>query len=203
MKRDWAAVTVSLFAVVTVAMSLRPRVRESAEGMYWRSADAHYFPLPDGSRFTDTFQFAAYSEAALEGQKAPDFSLKDLKGKTVKLSGLRGKPVLIDFWATWCPPCRKELPHIQKIHQDLKSKGLVVLGITNEASADVSKFVAKQKMTFTVLLDPKNEASSRYKVEAIPRVLVVDKKGIVVADLLGLHSEQDLRAAVKKAGVAK
>jgi peroxiredoxin len=108
---------------------------------------------------------------------APDFALTDLEGKEVRLSDLRGKVVLIDFWATWCPPCREELPHIQRLHEQLESEGLVVLALaTDRDPAKVRSFVSHHGFTFTVLpVNPRVAAT--YRVRGIPTVYLVDREG--------------------------
>jgi peroxiredoxin/outer membrane lipoprotein-sorting protein len=131
---------------------------------------------------------------------APDFSLPDLAGETVKLSDLRGKVVVMDFWATWCGPCRVSLPYIQKLHDDLKGQGVVVLGIDlGEDAKTVLGFAEKNKMTFRVLLDEEDKISSLYRVSAIPHTVVVDQKGQVVKVHTGFVAGQEkvLRAEVE------
>ncbi len=129
---------------------------------------------------------------------APDFTLPDLAGQKVTLGSLRGKVVLLDFWATWCGPCRASLPHIQKLHDDLASKGLVVLGIDlGEDSQTVLDFVEKNKMTFRILLDEEDKVSPLYHVSAIPHTVIIDQKGQVVKLYTGVTPERELRGAVE------
>jgi len=118
----------------------------------------------------------------LTGKPAPDFSLKTVDGKDVKLSDLKGKVVLIDFWATWCGLCRESLPHLQHIseNKDLGDKGLVVLAINGEGNKEATrKFLEDNHYTFTVPLDDKNTASGSYWVAAIPTTVLVGRDGAV------------------------
>lgn len=131
---------------------------------------------------------------------APDFELKDLTGRTVKLSDLRGKVVVMDFWATWCGPCRLSLPHIQKLHEDLQDKGVVVLTIDlGEDAKTVLSYAEKNKMTLPVLLDEEDQVSPLYRVSAIPHTVVVDQKGQVVKVHTGFvpGQEKTLRSEVE------
>jgi peroxiredoxin/outer membrane lipoprotein-sorting protein len=153
-----------------------------------------FTPPPDAKEYTPQ------KEQNLEGQPAPDFSLQSLDGKTYKLSDLKGKVVLIDFWATWCGPCKEELPFIEKLHKEFSGKGLVVLGINDEDKATIQQFVNQQKLTFTNLLDSGAAVARAYKVNAIPRVILIDKDGKIVKDITGYSPENEkvLRELIEK-----
>jgi len=140
------------------------------------------------------------SKVNLEGKQAPDFSLKALDGKTYKLSDLKGKVVLLDFWATWCPPCREELPIIEKLHQEFKDKNLVVLGISNEDRQTIENFLKNNRLTFPILIDEREKVGKSYKVVAIPRVLLIDKTGKIRKDILGYNpkNEEILRELIER-----
>ncbi|HVP15298.1 MAG TPA: redoxin domain-containing protein [Terriglobales bacterium] len=156
----------------------------------------------------DTKEVPAFSSAAqqefvseLVGQKAPAFTLKDTKGQTVSLAAYRGRVVVLDFWATWCSPCRFEMPRIEKLHQELKSKGLVVMGVNTGESANVVKnFLAKNPYSFRILLDETGEVGGgKYKAEAIPTLVVVGKDGRIHSYFRGVTDEDRLRDAVSEA----
>ncbi|HLJ48561.1 MAG TPA: redoxin domain-containing protein [Bryobacteraceae bacterium] len=165
---------------------------------------------PDGSLFTFAPPERSTEVQALNipgerpnlaGRPAMDFTLKNLNGEKVTLSDLRGQVVLIDFWASWCGPCRHELPTIEKLHREYENKGLVVLGINDEDSGLAKKFLVKNEYTIPVLMDAKKEVAKAYGTRAIPTVVVVDKNGVIRAHFVGGRSEEQLRLALKSAGL--
>jgi peroxiredoxin/outer membrane lipoprotein-sorting protein len=134
------------------------------------------------------------------GTSAPDFTLPDANGHPVNLHDLRGKVVVVDFWATWCPPCRAEMPLLQQMHNELADKGLVVLGLdVGEDAETVTAFAKQQSYTFTLLLGAEPNVSARYFVEAYPTTFVVDRRGRIVFRELGGDSTAKLRSAVQSA----
>lgn len=126
-------------------------------------------------------------EIGLEvGQIAPDFELEALDGGTVKLSDLRGERVMINFWATWCPPCRAEMPDMQRFHEDTDIKILAVNLIETESSFDnVPAFLDELGLTFPVLLDEGSELSTAYQIVAYPTTFMVDGDGRIQYKMLG------------------
>jgi peroxiredoxin len=115
-----------------------------------------------------------------KGQHAPEFALPTLKGDKVALSSLRGKVVLIDFWAQWCEPCKKELPQLEKLAKEYAGKGVVVLAVNIDKQRDNAVRMAKQLgLTLDVLLDPAGSVAASYDLPKMPTSFVVDKKGIV------------------------
>ena len=134
------------------------------------------------------------------GMEAPDFTLSDPSGKSVHLRDLRGKVVVVDFWATWCGPCRALMQHIQKMHEQLAAKGLTILGLdVGEDAATVTKFAKEQSYTFRLLLDAEPEITSRYFVQAYPTTFVIDRAGRIAFRDMGSGKPTDLQAAVEKA----
>jgi thiol-disulfide isomerase/thioredoxin len=141
---------------------------------------------------------------SLEGKAAPDLQLGTLDGKQFKLSGLKGKVVLMDYWATWCPPCRKSLPHINELSQDksLTDKGLMVFAINDkEAKAKVQDFVKQNNYKFNVPLDPQGKFGQAYLVEGIPTTVIVGRDGTVKKVFVGFGegSENQIKAAIEDA----
>ena len=135
------------------------------------------------------------------GSVAPSFSVNALDGKTVSLSQLRGHPVLLDFWATWCGPCVASLPHTQELFTKGKALGLQVLAISNEDRATVSKFIQDNKYTFPTGLDSSGGASRAYKTDAIPTTVVIDAQGKLVAYIVGGGQDDAIKKALAKVGV--
>ena len=123
-----------------------------------------------------------------QGFAAPDFTLDLLGGGEVTLSDLRGKPVVVNLWASWCPPCRAEMPAIQKVYQDYKDLGLVVLGVntTNQDSeADAAAFVRDYGLTFPIPLDRDGSVSVRYALRGLPTTFFIDREGIIRSVVVG------------------
>jgi peroxiredoxin/outer membrane lipoprotein-sorting protein len=137
---------------------------------------------------------------ALAGAAAPDFTLRDPSGRAVRLADLRGKVVVVDFWATWCPPCRAQMPALQKMQNELGGKGLVVLGLdVGEDAETVSEFARKESYTFRLLLGAEPDVSAKYFVEAYPTTFVVDRQGRIAFRELGGSAAEELRAVVERA----
>jgi len=124
-----------------------------------------------------------------EGNKAPDFQLSSLDGIEMRLSDMRGKVVFLNFWATWCPPCKEELPHMQKFYQVQKKNEVEVLAVnltTAERNVNgLEKFVKDNGLTFPVLLDKKGEIGQTYQAFTIPTSYLIDKEGIIRKKLIG------------------
>jgi len=120
-------------------------------------------------------------------KKAPDFSLKDLNGKKVGLKQFRGKILFLNFWATWCGPCKEEMPSLEVLHQQFKEKSFVLLTISvdYEGEKPVQEFINKHRYTFPVLLDPKCETLDLFEVKGIPTTFLVDRKGKMIGKAIG------------------
>ncbi len=114
------------------------------------------------------------------GKLAPNFRLATTYGTLVTLSDLRGNPVLLNFWATWCPPCRSEMPAMQKVHDQMRDKGLVVLAVdVEEQGGDVADYKRSLGITFATPLDQLGDVSGGYHVVALPSTFIIDKDGFV------------------------
>ena len=123
------------------------------------------------------------------GKRAPDFQLPNLEGQSISLSDFRGKPVLLNFWATWCPPCRFEMPFIQLIFGESSDTGLVVLAIDiGEAPDKVKDYLQSGNYSFPVLLDTNQAVALDYNVRAIPTTFLIDKDGIIQVIKVGAFS---------------
>lgn len=120
--------------------------------------------------------------------KAPDFTLRDMSGKKVKLSSFEGKPVLLNFWATWCGYCRKERPHLNKVYNLYKDKGLVVISVSTDQSVDkVKRYLEKIPADFLVLMDDNRSAASAYGIRGYPSSFLLDRKGYVKHRIVGFR----------------
>ena len=140
-------------------------------------------------------------EADDRKRERPEFALKDLGGKTWTFSELRGKVVLVNFWATWCPPCRKEMPDLETLYQRFGPKGLVVLGISDEEAAKVEPFIRERKVSFPVLLDPGRKVNEMFVVQGIPRSFVYDREGRLVSQSIDMRTQKQFLEMLGKAGI--
>lgn len=127
------------------------------------------------------------SSGNLVGSSAPDFTLTDMQGQQVSLSQFRGKVVILNFWATWCPPCREEMPSMEKLYQRHQDQGLVMLAVNIEENGQsvVSQFLQKTPYSFPILLDSKNAAQHAYGVFRFPESFIIDRNGVIVEKIIG------------------
>ncbi|KAB0663412.1 TlpA family protein disulfide reductase [Oryzomonas japonica] len=141
------------------------------------------------------FAFARSRPSAHE--TAPDFSLKTLAGKNVRLSDLKGRVVLVNFFASWCPPCRMEIPDFEKTYLSYKDRGFAVIGI---ALDDVSpSFIEKMKMTYPVAMANDNVISDYGNVSSIPVSFLVGKDGRIIKKIMGMYFENSMKSDVENA----
>lgn len=152
-------------------------------------------------------------ESRLMGRPAPEFTLEDLKGDKVSLSSFRGKPLLINFWATWCGPCKIETPWLVELHNEYASQGLQIIGISTEGDDlkpddkdgwahdkdAIAKFVKHYQMPYTVLINGDSLVGTYGDLDAMPTSIYVDRTGKVVAVQLGITSKDDMVANINKA----
>lgn len=125
------------------------------------------------------------------GSQAPDFRLPALDGQTITLSSFKGKPVLINFWKTTCPPCVLEMPHLQATFDEWSKKGLVFLSVNiGEEVATVREFIQSNGYTFPVLLDSDYDASEKYNFEFVPTSFFIDKDGIIQVRVSGAFRDK-------------
>ncbi len=125
--------------------------------------------------------------ATRSGYPAPDFVLPDLSGRPYKLSDFRGKLVFLNLWATWCPPCRDEMPSMEKLHRQLSGTDFVMLAVSEDAQgrAAVEPFVRQLGLTFPVLLDTDGYLPKRYGVSGYPETFIIDRSGRIIQHLIG------------------
>lgn len=128
-----------------------------------------------------------------------DFTLNDLDGKPHTLSELRGKTVLVNFWATWCTPCRREMPDLDKLQARFAPQGLVVLSISDEEQAKVAPFIASSGYRPAVLLDPGDKVNQEFHIEGIPKTFLFDRSGKLVGETIDQSTERQFLELLAKA----
>jgi peroxiredoxin len=149
----------------------------------------------------------AYREALAEVDRlaairaAADFTLTDLDGHTWTRSALTGKVVLVNFWATWCPPCRKEMPDLDALYREFKDKGLVILALSNEPDATVRAYIEAHPVTYPILLDAGSRVSEALKIDSIPKTFLYDRSGALVAQSIDMRTRGQFLAMLKLAGL--
>jgi thiol-disulfide isomerase/thioredoxin len=155
---------------------------------------------PAGTQAKERTQLQRQAPVGMQDQPAPDFVLRDLDNREVRLSELRGKVVLLDFWATWCEPCRAAFPMIELLHRSYKEKGLVVLGIDNEPPQKAREFLKQYGYLTPSLVDANSDAAMKYRVGSIPTTVLIDREGKVAFYEAGFSYEQ-LRVALRLVGI--
>jgi peroxiredoxin len=149
--------------------------------------------------------FAVYSSlekdpnAVKVGKEAPNFSLEQLNGPAITLSDLRGKGVVLNFWGTWCEPCKSEMPALQKQYELNKDKGLVIIGVNiGQAPATVDPFVKQLGVRFPILLDSQSQITKLYRIGPIPTTFFIDPEGVVQEIFVGELNEAMIADKVAK-----
>ena len=128
------------------------------------------------------------SPAPHQGFPAPDFELKTLTGETVKLSDLRGHAVLVNLWATWCPPCRTEMQTIETVYNEYKDQGFIVLAVnmtSQDAAEKIAPFVNEQALTYPILLDETGDMATAYQMKSLPSSFFINRDGIINEVVIG------------------
>lgn len=145
---------------------------------------------------------SGFLPAALPGSQAPDFTLRTLDGEIVTLSGLRGRPVLVNMWASWCTPCKYEMPAIQKVYEEFSGQGFVVLAVNltkKDNLTAVASFVEEYGLTFPVLLDVDGQVEKAYQLRGLPSSFFIDGDGIIQSVVIGGPMSDDVvRTGVEK-----
>jgi len=190
----------------TLAEALREQPpagkRGAPDGLYVELASLvryeHMHAESDNAQFREAM---AKLEADDATRQKADFTLQDLQGKPWHLVDLKGKVVLVNFWATWCPPCRKEMPDLQALYDKYKDQGFVVLSISDEEPAKVSPFIAEKKISYPVLLDPGRKVNEAFVVEGIPKSFVYDRDGKLVAQSIDMRTRSQFQQMLAQAGL--
>jgi thiol-disulfide isomerase/thioredoxin len=145
------------------------------------------------------FLFTAYAAQLVKRQKAPNFSLQSQNGKMIELSKLKGKVVLVNFWATWCPPCRAEIPDFIEVYKAYKSKGFEIVGIALDEDGwlKVTPYVEEVKINYPIVLGSAKVVQQYGGIDAIPMTFIIDKKGYIVDSQMGILSKELLEQKLK------
>ena len=134
------------------------------------------------------------------GELAPDFTLVDLEGNQVSLSDFRGETVFINFWATWCPPCRAEMPEMEAIYQEYKDQDVAVIGVDiRETKEEVLQYIQEGGYSWTFVLDTTGEVTTNYQITGIPSSFFIDREGIIRAMNIGAITKRAMEANLAKA----
>ncbi|PLR85718.1 redoxin domain-containing protein [Bacillus sp. V33-4] len=131
------------------------------------------------------------------GVKAPDFELTALTGEKVQLSDYKGKKVMLNFWATWCPPCKAEMPAMEQFYRDMKDE-VAVLAVNIDPKNDVKGFAEEKGVTFTILLDDQEEVSKIYQIISIPTTYYIDEAGIVQSKHIGAMTQEQMNQFINE-----
>jgi thiol-disulfide isomerase/thioredoxin len=204
LKRNSLVILIVLAALVLMAWSGYQNLKRRRMEQQQR---AQGVTVPDASNQT-VGQDVASDEGLpnLRGKKAPGFTLRNLEGKKVSLADYKGKAVLINFWATWCPPCKLEMPWIVELRKQYAAQGFEVLGIDEDDAKDkgaVLKFVAKTGVNYPVLMGDDAVSKAYGGVEFLPTSYYMGRDGKIVEETAGLASRDEIEANIKKAIATK
>jgi peroxiredoxin len=188
-----------------VATTLAQAIKEqqpSSQEPYTELASLVRYEHVDASLDLSQYSAAmAKLETDDQSRQQADFTLTDLNGKSWMLKDMKGKVVLLNFWATWCPPCRKEMPDLETLYRRFGPQGLVILGIDDEEAEKVKPFIAQQKITYPVLLDPGRKVNTLFGIEGIPKTFVYDRDGKIVAQSIDMRTQKQFLEMLGRAGL--
>ncbi len=165
-----AIVMVYVFAKITIINRPIPRQMTEAESA---GQSANNEPEPPAS--------------PMEGKQVPDFDLPTLDGKRMTLSSLRGKVLFINIWATWCAPCREEMPSMENLYKQLKGPDFEMVGISidKDGSKSVAPFVKQLGLTFPILMDPESAVAKKFQITGVPETYIVNREGLILKHVIG------------------
>src|SRR5437660_470133 len=178
--------------------------------LMWQGPAPPYVELSELVRYehvkanADDPQFAAALaklDADDQSRQRADFTLTDLQRKAWTLQALRGKVVLVNFWATWCDPCRREMPDLEALYRRFKNQGLVVLAISDDDAGKVKQLIVEKRFTYPVLLDPGRKVTDLFRIEGIPKSFVYDRDGKLVAQAIDMRTRGQFLEMLAQAGL--
>ena len=193
-----------------VATTLADALREDPPPMMGTEPAPPYVELAELVRYehvkanADNPQFTAALarlEADDQSRQRADFTLTDLQGKAWTLQALRGQVVLVNFWATWCDPCRREMPDLEALYRRFKNQGLVVLAISDDDVGKVKQLTIDKRFTYPVLLDPGRKVTDLFRVEGIPKSFVYDRDGKLVSQAIDMRTRGQFLEMLAQAGL--
>jgi thiol-disulfide isomerase/thioredoxin len=198
----------SAFSVTSVRRKRSPYTSEITyvlkRSSYGREPDVSLFKLAEGMREVKELSKwnAAKIKKQLVGKPAPELSLTDIEGKQVTLASLKGKTVLLDFWTTWCGPCRADGPALDKLYAKYGDHNLEIIGISvSEDRAIVEKFLKEHRRAYPIVLTSENEMPRPFQIGTLPTYIVIEKDGHIAGVVEGDQGFSDLRKMLKKAGM--
>ncbi|WP_079509089.1 redoxin domain-containing protein [Mesobacillus jeotgali] len=152
----------------------------------------HFYKIDD----PEAIEASNISTGIDAGMMAPSFTLKNLRGEEVDLKNYRGKKVMINFWATWCPPCKKEMPAMEELYKNY-SQEVEILAINLDPANDVKTFVKENNLTFPILLDELASTQQTYQVVSIPTTFIIDEKGQILKKHIGSMTYEQMKELLK------
>ncbi|MGD6818612.1 TlpA family protein disulfide reductase [Metabacillus sp. 113a] len=186
MKKTWFSMAVVILLVGILAFNIGKEFSKE-ETKPAEQAETK----PAVSETTDTVPAAS---GIAEGEAAPDFELKTLSGESAKLSDYKGQKIILNFWASWCPPCKAEMPHMEEFYEKNKDSKFTILAVNltnmDRGEDSIKSFVEDYQLTFPILLDEKGEIGAEYQAHAIPTSYVLDEEGIIRNRITGPMSEE-------------
>ncbi len=191
----------------TLADALRqqPPAEENGKpaGAYVELAELVKYEHMQASVASPQFKAAmAKLEADDAKRQEANFTLTDLQGKSWTLKDLKGKVVMVNFWATWCPPCQKEMPDLEALYNQFKDQGFVILAFSQDDETEkVAPFIAERKITYPILLDPEQKIGALFEVNGIPKSFVYDRDGKLVTQSIDMRTRAQFLAMLGQAGL--